>query len=78
MEPEEKDIYPSGLIDAKTSSVMEVKEKLAKEEPFVRARLGPSNDLQPTFCWSNLHEEYAHFGQPDCFNYSWTAFPAHK
>ena len=42
---------------------------------FVRARLGPTNDLQPTFCWSGLETQYVHVGQPDCFDFAWTDFP---
>eukprot|EP01036_Dinobryon_divergens_P028533 gene28533-37491_t len=85
LEPAEKDRYPSGLIDAKVSSVRKFRESSlhskGREGPaaaataFVRARLGPTNDLQPTFCWSGLETHYVHLGQPDCFDYAWTEFP---
>mmetsp|Transcript_28148 Transcript_28148/g.38695 ORF Transcript_28148/g.38695 Transcript_28148/m.38695 type:complete len:658 (+) Transcript_28148:3-1976(+) len=84
LEPSIRSRYPSGLIDAKVSSVLRVRSSSSSfnnhnssssREAFVLARMGPTNDIQPTFCWSNLPRNYVHLGQPDCFDYEWTSFP---
>jgi hypothetical protein len=75
LEPNPRNRYPSGLIDAKVTSARRVAMVQSESKPFIKARLGPSNDLQPTFCWSGLTREYVHVGQPDCFDFAWTEFP---
>lgn len=61
-----------GALDVKVTSVQTA--KLAN--PQIHARLGPTHDQQPYFCWSQINDEgYVHQGQPDCFNYDFTVFP---
>jgi hypothetical protein len=75
LEPTAADVYPSGAVDAKVSSVLRA---LAADLPQVDMRLGPTNDQQPTFCWSTLQssDTFVHLGQPDCFDFPWVTLPA--
>lgn len=83
LEPEVRNRYPSGGMDAKVSSftLMEnffVKNrdvKSANNASLVYARMGPTNDQQTSFCWSNLTKKYVHEGQPDCFDFKWVTLP---
>jgi hypothetical protein len=72
-----RDRYPFGATDGKVSSAL-----LADEEggPSMTARLGPTSDDQPMFCWSSFDldagdKTYSHLGQPDCFDFHWQSFP---
>jgi hypothetical protein len=47
LQPDLLERYPFGSIDSKASSAL-----LVSDSPVMVARLGPSNDDQPTFCWS--------------------------
>lgn len=71
------DPYPSGGIDCKVSSTKLVYEFINNNDksvgPTIYARVGPTIDNQPVFCWSNLNTTYVHTGQPDCFDYDWVA-----
>jgi len=61
--------YPAGGLDGKASSVLSA---TSQSSPIIHARLGPTNDDQPYFCWSQLKQTYVHVGHPDCFNFDWT------
>lgn len=52
--------------------------------PHAYARMGPSNsaDKMPPFCWKAFSRNrdkrgkvFSHQGQPDCFDFAWTAMP---
>ena len=66
--------YPSGGLDAKVTSISTIEQPSQNGSAVIHIRLGPTNDDQPSFCWSQLEKEYIHFGQPDCFDYPWTQF----
>ena len=76
LEPDERSRGAFGALDAKVTTAT-----LSKVEPGVNpvyyARLGPTHQQQPVFCWSQLPDEaeYHHAGQPDCFEYDFQAFP---
>lgn len=65
-----------GALDAKVTSAL-----MARREPGVPpqilARLGPTHDQQPVFCWSKFpdEEDYVHNGHPDCFDFPVGTFP---
>lgn len=44
------------------------------KNPTVKARIGPTSDDQPVFCWSQLEKPYVHVGQPDCWDFNWVEF----
>jgi len=58
-----------GGIDAKYSTVSAAASGLIS---FGRA--GPTNDDQPTFCWTAAFESTKHEGHPHCFDYKWGSF----
>jgi len=58
-----------GGIDAKTSSV-----KLASHGLSTYSRAGPTNDDQPTFCWTRAFDHTPHVGHPMCFEFEWAKF----
>lgn len=70
LEPDVDDVYPSGGVDSKISTVTLV---LQQGGPIIDVRMGPTYDQQPVFCWSTLrsNETFSHEGQPDCFEYPW-------
>lgn len=59
----------SGGIDAKMSSVVLAADGLASY-----ARAGPTNDDQPTFCWTSKFDRTSHAGHPACFDFKWEKF----
>jgi hypothetical protein len=75
LETDPRTRYPSGGIDSKVSSVLQARRGLKGKGGFIQVRMGPTNDDQQTFCWSNLVKKYVHTGQPDCFDYKWTQLP---
>eukprot|EP00966_Prymnesium_polylepis_P195105 4522868-Prymnesium_polylepis.1 len=58
-----------GGIDAKFSSVTLAANGLASY-----GRAGPTNDNQPTFCWTSAFDDTPHAGHPVCFDYEWASF----
>lgn len=73
LEPNLANRGPYGALDAKVTSVINSRRTVG-ELPIIHARLGPTTDQQPVFCWSSLGEsekQYSHNGQPDCFNFDW-------
>jgi hypothetical protein len=59
-----------------------------KKKPMVMARMGPTTDDQPVFCWKRFddlqdaHSQYNkrghgfyHLGHPACFDFQWQALP---
>lgn len=62
-----------GALDAKVTSAL----SLQSDIPDIYARLGPTYDQQPVFCWSSYADEaeYSHNGHPDCFDFAWNVFP---
>lgn len=83
LEPKELTRGGFGALDAKVSSVTTFLNHIqqGKQAPLFFARLGPTHQQQPVFCWSQLAEqdnEYSHLLQPECFDFDWTAFPASK
>ena len=58
-----------GGIDAKTTSVT-----LAAAGLATYGRAGPTNDDQPTFCWTRAFRQTPHAGHPHCYDYEWAAF----
>ena len=75
LEPNESSSYPAGGLDGKVSSIMKSMTKYNQDGPTIMGRVGPSDDDQPPFCWSNVQneEEFSHYGQPNCFQYEWTS-----
>jgi len=86
IEPDAANVYPSGGVDAKISSVLRAKTTAQSihtltptrthTQPLVEMRTGPTtNNGQPVFCWSKFEAEegisFAHYGQPDCFDYDY-------
>jgi len=65
--PEER--RAGGGIDAKYSSV-----SLASQGLATFGRAGPTNDNQPTFCWTPAFEATPHAGHPHCFDFEWDSF----
>ena len=52
------------------------------ETPSFHARLGPTHDDQPPFCWKQFDgllnkrgRPYFHLGHPECYSFSWETFP---
>ena len=76
LEPEERQQGAFGALDAKVSSVVNAK-RFPGVSPNLFARIGPTHDEQPVFCWSKLRDEssYVHNGQPDCFDFNWVQLP---
>mmetsp|Transcript_5079 Transcript_5079/g.15062 ORF Transcript_5079/g.15062 Transcript_5079/m.15062 type:complete len:190 (+) Transcript_5079:2-571(+) len=58
--------HASGGIDSKASSAALYRGGMA-----TFARVGPTHDDLPPFCWSASPEALPHRGQPDCFSFSW-------
>lgn len=75
LEPSESSRYPAGGLDGKVLSVMSSIKQNNPQGPVIMARVGPTNDDQPPFCWSNVENEseFSHTGQPDCFQYQWAS-----
>lgn len=68
--------YPAGGMDGKASSALMLRAARGdRSMPSMLARMGPTSDDQPPFCWSNQEGVYMHNQQPDCFTYKWAAFP---
>jgi len=55
-----------GGLDSKVSSA-----SLYRSGMVTFARVGPTHDDLPPFCWNTLEEVLPHRGQPHCFNYTW-------
>jgi len=76
------DLYPEpanqgafGALDVKVTSVLNA-HRPSGVSPQLFARLGPTSDQQPYFCWSQIEDRgYVHQGQPDCYNFDWATFP---
>jgi hypothetical protein len=73
-----------GGLDVKVSSFVNAKRK-SGINPIIHTRLGPSNDQQKTFCWSDIENNvtqkrslYSHNGQPDCFDFPYVTFPPNQ
>lgn len=89
LEPNPLDRYPFGAIDSKVSTVINSRKSSTTNRasdgsylPMIMARLGPTTDDQPVFCWSAIDSKrntrgkrFVHNGQPDCFAYLWQQFP---
>ena len=82
LQPNPLERYPFGAIDAKVSSV-----SLASnvDLPTVYARLGPTHDNVPVFCWKDFesmknrrNRPFFHVGHPGCFNFTYEVFPLPK
>lgn len=76
LEPRDVERGAYGAIDAKVTTVLDSKREVG-DAPVLYARVGPSHDQQPVFCWSDMKDadEYVHVGQPDCFDYAWQVLP---
>lgn len=64
-----------GATDGKCSSAL----MMMSMRPAYFAKIGPTNDDQPPFCWAQFekHSKLSHLehrGQPNCFDFSWTNF----
>jgi hypothetical protein len=68
---------PYGALDAKVTTVLTSRKSASQTKPIIYARLGPTTDQQPVFCWSKYANEsdYSHVGHPDCFDFEWATFP---
>lgn len=80
--------YPFGAIDGKvTSALLALAEdrRTGALTLQMSARLGPTTDDQPVFCWDKFEDAvkdsmnknnraYMHAGQPNCFNFPWQTF----
>jgi len=75
LETSDDNVGPFGALDAKISSVMLNVNSAANGNDGCSAYaiLGPTQQTQAVFCWSNLQNEhnYMHNGQPDCFDFQW-------
>ena len=72
------DRYPFGAVDGKVSSV----QLALRTPPVIFARLGPTTEGQPPFCWApfdpvkNRRERsFSHVGHPACFDFKWQVMP---
>lgn len=76
LEPVVKSRGAFGALDTKVSSAVNAK-RYPGNAPQILARLGPTSQQQPVFCWSKVEDEasYVHNGQPDCFDFSPVIFP---
>ncbi len=76
LEPDAASVGAFGALDAKVALASDVKRN-AGQRPTFYARLGPTSDQQPVFCWSSFAESssYSHNAHPDCFNFTWQQFP---
>jgi hypothetical protein len=77
LEPNSAWVGAFGALDAKVTSAT-LSKRLPGEKPIINARLGPTHDQQPVFCWSNMKDEadYSHVLAPDCFDFDWIVFPS--
>lgn len=104
LDPDPEAAYPFGALDAKVSSVLSasrggsssrdvlsVTDRIYNKHPMVLARMGPSADDQPVFCWKKWDDlqhmadpnstfnkrghKYFHSGHPECFDFQWQALP---
>jgi len=77
LEPVTRKIGAFGALDAKVSSA-NLAKRYPGTAPVFFARLGPTHDQQPVFCWSSFVNaaDYSHNGHPDCFDFDWKSFPA--
>jgi hypothetical protein len=65
-----------GALDVKVTSIQKARVGYNLNHPQISARLGPTHDQQPFFCWSQIEDKgYVHQGQPDCYNFDYTIFP---
>jgi hypothetical protein len=76
LEPREVSRGAYGALDAKVTSAT-LSKRNPGNSPVYFARLGPTHQELPVFCWSQLadEDEYRHEGQPDCFDFDFQAFP---
>lgn len=76
LEPKVAHAGAFGALDTKVSSAIYAKVNNG-EAPKIMARLGPTHDQQPVFCWSKFPDEqsYVHHGHPDCFDFPVAQFP---
>ncbi len=76
LEPNEASRGAFGALDTKVSSATAAKRNPGIP-PQILARLGPTSEQQPVFCWSQLADEssYVHNGQPDCYDFAPVIFP---
>lgn len=76
LEPKVESRGAFGALDTKVSSAVNAK-RYPGNAPQIMARLGPTSQQQPKFCWSSISDEssYVHHGQPDCFDFSPVTFP---
>lgn len=76
LEPNERSRGAFGALDTKVSSVLNA-NRYPGTAPAILARLGPTTQGQPVFCWSKVADEssYSHNGQPNCFNFEPVTFP---
>jgi hypothetical protein len=74
---------PHGAVDAKVSS-FSLSSSLYEENkiPVVFAKIGPTHDSQPPFCWDQFKDvtdlagqDLQHNGHPACFTYDWVILP---
>lgn len=79
LEPNPLNRYPFGAIDGKVSSVQSV---MSRAHPVIMARMGPSHDDQPPFCWAEFDAnrnkrggQFFHVGHPECFDFDWQVIP---
>ena len=74
---------PHGAVDAKVSSYVLASSPIeAHIPPVVHAKLGPTHDSQPPFCWHQFEQvtdmaghDIMHRGHPACFEYDWLEMP---
>eukprot|EP01031_Cornospumella_fuschlensis_P031932 gene31932-38607_t len=71
LEPDAASRAAFGALDAKVSSALQA-ARYPGSPPVILARLGPTHEGQPVFCWSQVQDEsdYVHNGQPDCFDFA--------
>jgi hypothetical protein len=76
LEPDVASRGAFGALDTKVSSAVNAK-RYPGNAPRILARLGPTSQQQPTFCWSQMADEqqYVHNGQPDCYDFAPIIFP---
>jgi hypothetical protein len=69
LQPNVEDQGGHGCVDGKVTSFLMF--------PSYTAKLGPTSDDQPVFCWSKWDQEkyYTHLGQYDCYDFAWQNFP---
>jgi hypothetical protein len=70
--------YPFGNTDGKVTSAL----LAVQTPPVVHARMGPTHDHQPPFCWSEFNgkrnarnRQFSHAMHPECFDFDWIVLP---